>query len=121
MACAGRQDGDIARLQREDPPGLAAEADPPLAPRDAEHLMDSGVIVHVVVDAVAPRGAPSACFEQVLDHGSRILTLIECDGAPIDDQGPPRMIGDETIILEADGVGFSCPREVWSFPFAGPP
>ena len=81
MAGAGGQDGDVAGLQREYSTLLAAEADPPLAARDAENLMDPGVIVHVVVDAVAPSVAPSVRFEQVLDHGRRVVTLIEIDGA----------------------------------------
>ena len=54
VARAGRQDGDVAGLQREDPTLLAAEADAALPRAMTEHLMDSGVIVHVVVDAVAP-------------------------------------------------------------------
>src|ERR1700733_2791893 len=99
MARAGGGDGDVAGLQREYSTFLAAEADPPLAACDAEDLMDPGVIVHVVVDAVAPCVAPSVRFEQVLDHGRRIVTVIEFDGAPVDDQRPPRMIGDDIILL----------------------
>ena len=105
MARAGGQDGDVTGLQSEYSTFLAAEADPPLAARDAENLMDPGVVVHVVVDAVAPCAAPSVRFEQILDHSRRVVALIEIDGAPVDDQRPPRMVGDETVVLEADGMG----------------
>ena len=76
--------------------------------------------MHVVVDAIAPSVAPSVGFEQVLDHGRWIVTLVEIDGAPIDNKRPSRMIGDETVVLEADSVGFARPCEVRSFPLAGP-
>jgi hypothetical protein len=59
----------------------------------------------MVVDAVAPGVAPSVRFEQVLDHGRSVVALIEIDGASIDDQWPSWMIGDETVVLEADGGG----------------
>ena len=70
-------------------PYLAAEVHPPLAARDAENLMDPGVIVHVVVDAAAPCAALSVRFQQVLDQGRRVVTVIEIDEAPIEDERPP--------------------------------
>jgi hypothetical protein len=65
VARAGGQDGNVAGLQREYSTFLAIEADPPLAARDAEDLMDPGMIVDVVVDAVAPqtRLRPNALSE----------------------------------------------------------
>jgi hypothetical protein len=63
VAGAGGQDGDVAGLQREYSTFLAAEADPALAACDAENFMDPGMIVHVVVDAVAPWVVPSVRFE----------------------------------------------------------
>ena len=62
--------------------------------------------MHIVVDAVAPGIAPPVCFEQIFDHRRRVVALIEIDRAPIDDQRPSRMIGDETVVLEADAWGF---------------
>ena len=64
------------------------------------------MIVHIVVDAVAPGVFPSVRFEQVLDCGCRVVALIKIDSPSIDDQRPSRMIGDETVVLEADGAGF---------------
>jgi hypothetical protein len=68
--------------------------------------------VHVVVDAVAPSVAPSVGFKEVLDHGRGVMPLIEVDGASIDDQRPSRMIGDETVVPETDGVGLPGPPEI---------
>jgi hypothetical protein len=31
------------------------------------------------------------------------------------------MVGDETVVLEANGMGFSRPREIGSFSLAGSP
>src|SRR5258708_2077243 len=121
MARPGGQDGDVAGLESEDSTLFATEANAPLSTCDAEHLVDPGVIVPVVVDAIAPGVAPSVRFEQVLDHSRRVAALIEFDGASIDDQRPSRMIGDETIVLEADGVGLSHLGEIRSLPLAGAP
>src|SRR5882757_4596938 len=108
MARAGRHDGHVASLQREDPALFAAEPNAALAARDAEHLMDPRVIVHVIVDAVAPGVSPTVRFEQVFDHGRGVLAVIELHSFSIDDQRPSRMIWDETtIIIKADLVGLS--------------
>src|ERR1700750_1468396 len=63
----GGQDGDVACLQREDPSLPPSEPDATFAARDSKHLMDPGMIVNVIVDAVAPSVAPAVLFEQVLD------------------------------------------------------
>jgi hypothetical protein len=49
------------------------------------------------------------------------VALIEIDGASIDDQRPSRMIGDETVVLEADGEWFSRLRKIPGLPFARAP
>src|SRR5947208_8454593 len=119
MSGAGGQDGDVASFQREDPALVAAEPNAPLAARDAQDLMNPGVIVHVVVDALTPGVAPSISFELFLDHRRRVMALVEIDGAAIDDQRPSRMIGNETVVFEGGGMGFSrldVFRNIW---FAG--
>src|SRR5258708_6315381 len=121
MARPRGQDGDVAGLESEDSTLFATEANAPLSTCDAEHLVDPGVIVPVVVDAIAPGVAPSVRFEQVLDHSRRVAALIEFDGASIDDQRPSRMIWDQFIVLEADGVGLSHLGEIRSLPLAGSP
>jgi len=61
--CISSIERGYLHFNRDDPPILAAEADAPFAARDAERLMDPGVIVHVVVDAVAPGVCPTVRFE----------------------------------------------------------
>src|SRR3954452_10139890 len=100
MARAGGENRDIASLQREDPPLVAAEPNAALAARDAEHLMDPGVIMYVVVDAVPPGVSPSVRLKQVFNHGRGVQAVIESDGVTIDNERPPWMIRDETVILK---------------------
>src|SRR5258705_859659 len=77
------------------------------------------MIVHVIVDAVAPGVSAAIRFEQVFEHGRGVLAVIERDSFSIDDQRPARMIWDEAIVLETDLVGLSHPREVHGLPLAG--
>src|SRR4051794_39348486 len=119
MARTGRQDGHVARLQREYPPLVAAEPYAALAARDAEYLVSAGVVVHVVVDAIAPGICPSVRFEQVFDHGRGVLALRQNDSFSIDDKRPSRMIWNETVILKADPVRLSHFRKVHGRPLAG--
>src|SRR5215207_7711517 len=118
VACASRQNNHVAGLQREDPPVLATEPDATLATRDAERFMDSRVVVHVVVDAVTPGITPSVRFEQVFDYGRGVLAVIQSDCSSIDNERPPRMIWDKTVVLEADRVRLSHSREAHGLPFA---
>src|SRR3977135_1212037 len=75
--------------------------------------------MHVVVNAVAPRAAPSVGLEQVLDHGRGVVTRAQVHGTAIDDQRPSRVVRDQTVILETDGVRLSGSRESRSAPLAG--
>src|SRR5437762_11888472 len=99
MSGAGGQDGDVASFQREDPALVAAEPNAPLAARDAQDLMNPGVIVHVVVDALTPGVPPSISFELFLDHRRRVIWLVEIDGPPIDDQPHSRLVGDRAALF----------------------
>jgi len=67
MPSTGRQDGDIARCDLDFLAVVAAETDPRVAARDAERFMNRGVVVQIVVDAVAPHIAPAIGAEQPLD------------------------------------------------------
>lgn len=63
MSCAGGKNRDVPSLQGEDLPFVAAEPNAALAARDAEYLMDPGVIMHVIVDAIPPAISPSVRFK----------------------------------------------------------
>src|SRR4029453_17427571 len=73
MAGPGRQDHDVTGLEREDPALVAAEARATLAARDAEHLMNPGMVMDVVVDAVAPGIATTVGLEQFFHPARRIV------------------------------------------------
>jgi hypothetical protein len=92
-----------------------------VATSDAEHLMDPRVIVHIVVDAIAPAVSPSVRFEQVLNHGRRVVVLTEAEGASLDNKRPSWMIGDETVILEEDGSRFPRSHMIRGIFLAGSP
>ena len=100
MAGTGMQDRDVASLQREYPALVAAEAYPALAAGDAKHLMNSGVIMHVAVDAVAPSVAPAVGLEEILHHGRRVVPVARIDGATVDDERPSQVIGYEPSSLK---------------------
>ena len=54
VSCPRREDRNITRFQDERTPFGAAEPDAPAAARDAEHFMDAGVVMSIIVDAIAP-------------------------------------------------------------------
>src|SRR5215469_15548546 len=83
--------------------------------------MGPGVIAHVIIDAFAPGVAPSVDFEEILYHRRRIVAFVEIDCASIDDQRPSGMIGDDAIVLEADGMRLSLSSEFGSVSFSGAP
>jgi hypothetical protein len=116
-----RQDGDVAGLQRQDSALLAAEAGAALAARDGEHFVNSGMIVHIVVDAVEPAIVLPVGIEKVLDERFAVVTLAEIDTAPIDCQRPWRMLGDQTVVLEANRAGPSGTRGIGGLVIAGAP
>src|SRR5262245_18539453 len=111
VAGAGGQDRDIAGLEFD----LAALAPAELHARpalgDPQHLMGPGVIMHVVVDAVAPGAAPAVAGEQLLEDRRRVEGIHEPHGAAIDDERPFRIVGHQSIVRQADASGFSRPHK----------
>jgi hypothetical protein len=116
---AGRQYGDVSRLERENPSLAAAETHPALPAGDPEHLVDPRVVVDIVVDPVPPGVAPSVGLEEVFHDCRGIVSLAEIDGASINEEWPSRVIGDQTVILEAYGMRLPRPRELRGFVAAG--
>jgi len=116
---AGRQYGDVARLERENPSLAAAETHPALPEGDPEHLVDPGVVVDIIVNPVPPGVAPSVGLEEVFHDCRGIVSPTEIDGAPINDEWPSRVTGDQTVILEAYGMRLPRPRELRGFVAAG--
>src|SRR4051794_35501041 len=102
VAGARWKDCDIARDQGEGATSRAAELHPSLAARDTKHLVNLGMIMDVIIDAVAPGIAPAVFLEQILIDRRGIEIAGQADGAPINDQRKIRMIGNEPVILEAE-------------------
>src|SRR5258708_26897566 len=70
----------------------------------AERFVNRGVVVQIVVDAIAPHIAPAIGAEQSLD-GLLGVVVIDIDGLLVD-QKRHRVVGDEAVILEGEGERF---------------
>src|SRR6266849_1936229 len=67
MAGPGGENYHISGMQLEYLAVAAAEADAGLPARNAQHFMGAGMVMHVVVDTVAPRISPAVALEQLLE------------------------------------------------------
>lgn len=66
------KDSYVASLEMECSAIVAAKADRAIASSDAKYLVNARMVVHVVVDFVAPRIAPAVSLEEIFDDaGSR--------------------------------------------------
>src|SRR5262249_495504 len=83
----------------------AAETHLGAAARDAERLVDHGMIVHVRKNAVAPHIAPAVCAKGALDDALRAWPEREIDGAAIDQQRQARMVGEGAVVAKQQGEG----------------
>src|SRR5262245_11448373 len=111
VAGARGQDRDIAGLELDLAALASAELHARPAPGDPQHLMGPGVVVHVVVDAVAPGAAPAVACEQFLEDRRRVEGIHQPHGAAIDDERPFRIVGHQSVVRQADGSGFSRPHQ----------
>ena len=107
MSCAGRQDSYVACFQFQSATAISAELHGSLTAGDAEHLVDTGMVVNVVVNAISPGIAPAVTFKQFFKHGRRIEVVRKPDCAAINDKRPLRMVGDDPIILETESAGLA--------------
>src|SRR3977135_1169879 len=80
-----QEDRDIAGLQRECAPALAAELHDSDAAGDAQNLVDARMIVHIVINPVTPGIFPTIALEQVFEDRRWIEPLRKPNGAPIND------------------------------------
>src|SRR3954467_5933854 len=82
MTGARGQDRDVARADFYLLAFIAAEANPGASARDPEHFVNCGVIVQIVVDAVAPHVSPAIGAEQVLEDPLGVIAT-DLDGVLI--------------------------------------
>src|SRR6266480_5186171 len=104
MPGAGGQDRNIAGGNFQHLALVAAEAHLRMAARDAEHLMHGGVIVHKIVDAVAPHRAPAVGAEQSFNRLFGMV-VVDSDHALVDQEWH-RVVRHEAVVFEDDGAWF---------------
>ena len=75
-----------------------------MATGDAQRFVNRGVIVQIVVDAVAPHVAPAIGAEQPLD-GLFGMIVVDIDRALVDHKRH-RVVGNQPIVREDDGERF---------------
>src|SRR6266852_2532760 len=98
MSGAGREDGDIAGRDLDLLATVAAEPHPRMAARNAECLVNGGMVMQIIVDAVAPHLAPAVGAEQSLNGFLRVF-VVDVDGTLVD-QERHRVVRDQAVVLE---------------------
>src|SRR5712664_2325633 len=104
MSGAGREDGDIGGRDLDLLATVSAEPHPRMAARNAECLVNGGMVMQIIVDAVAPHLAPAVGAEQSLDGFLRVL-VVDVDGALVD-QERHRVVRDDAVVLEHEAERF---------------
>src|SRR5215510_6588422 len=107
MARTGRKDSDVTGFHLDSPALESPELHLALTAGNSEHLMNARVIVDVIIYSVAPGVAPTVAFKQLLKYGGRIEVVVAPHDAAINDERPMGMIGDDSIVLEAEELRFS--------------
>ena len=63
--------------------------------------MDARMIMGKVVDAVTPGVSPAVTDEQLFKHSRGVERLRQLNRALVEDKRPPRMIGNDSVILKS--------------------
>ena len=72
MTCPRRKDRHVACLEGDYASLRSSELHLAAAAGDAEYFVDTGMVVNIVVDAIAPAITPSVAFKKLLEHRSRV-------------------------------------------------
>ena len=100
MPCSSGQDCNVACFASQGTTKASAELHLAFTAGNAEHFMNTGMVVHIVVNAVTPGIAPAVAFEQFFDHSRRIELFWKPHCPAINDERPFRMVGNDSIVLE---------------------
>src|SRR5947209_6163803 len=100
MAGARGQHYDVPGLQSDGLSLIAAEADARVAAGGTEYFVRAGMIMHVIIDPVAPAAAPPVVFEQPFEDGGRIGVAFHVNGGAIVDERQLRIVRDEPVVVE---------------------
>ncbi len=104
MTRAGRQDHDIAPLQRNRPSVRAAELHLDIPACDAQHLVRARVEVQIVINSVPPGILPAVRCEERLENGRGVESGSQDDGCSIKQQREIRIVGRFAVVLESESV-----------------
>src|ERR1700730_10427365 len=110
MARACRQDHHVARLELQCASLRAAKPDSGLPARNAEHFMNSGVVMRVIVNAIPPGIAPATALEKLFEHSRRVELPRKPDGAPIEHEGQLWIVRNDAVVLEPESICFPWPQ-----------
>jgi hypothetical protein len=98
------QDRDVARLEFECPTSGSTEAHSDAAASDPKHLMNLGVIVDVIIDAVPPGVLPTIALEQDLKQSRGIGCPRGADWPAVQDQRQFAIVWNNAVVDESKDV-----------------
>src|SRR5262249_9067508 len=116
VAGSRRQHHHIAGLEVKRFSPFGAEANLGMAARDPEHFVSARVIVHVIVNAVAPGIAPAVARKQLFEYRRWIKVVREADWAAGEDQRQFRIVGNDSVVFEAERIRLAAPDRVTKIP-----
>ena len=111
MAGTGWLDDHVTGLQKKIAATGAAKPCPHMTARNAQHFMGARMIMQEVVDSVAPSIPPAMTVEQDLKNGRGIEGFIQPYHPAIMDQWPAWMVGRQSVIRKAMGIGLAIPNQ----------
>src|SRR6266851_3953644 len=100
MSGSGGEDHDVAAVQLEYLAPIAPEPYAGVSARNAEHFMGARMVMHVIIDAVAPGVSPAIALEQFLECRCGIAGIGKPQGAAIMDERELRIVWNRPIIPE---------------------
>src|SRR4051812_35507749 len=111
MAGTCRQDCHVSGLDGHDTTLETAELHLGSTTGNAKDFMNARMVMDVIVNAVAPGVAPSVLHEEFLEHSRWIESTPKSHRTAVDDQRPVRMVRNDAVVLETEGLRFSRPHE----------
>src|SRR5262249_18906283 len=116
VARSGRQHHHVAGLEVKRFSPFAAEANPGMAAHDPEHFVRARVIVHVIVNAVAPGIAPAVVRKQLFKYRRWIEVVREADRAAVEDEWQFGIVRNDSVVSEAERIRLAAPDGVTKVP-----
>ena len=93
MSSSRRKDRNVARVEAKCSAVHPTQSNLGIAARDAEHLMNSGVVMDVIVNFIPPVAPPAVFGEDLLENRCRIERARKANRCAIDDEWPAQLMG----------------------------